>query len=632
MPGPMSWFKHPHSWRTDRRLETLSDAEYRCFLNLYALSSEQADRGTIYGFEDDLLALEVCRGDVDLLAQTLDRLHRLRIASVGVARGLPEDPAADVATRHVTFLEFERDQRVKPSDTPERRRERQAASRAAKAAREAAEAGAGAVVTPAAAPPVEDTAPPPPVRHAPYQIGHAPVTPQGALPGVSHAPVTPRHAQRREEENREDKKPPQATPAGRDADAPGSSTARSRSTGAARHARCDARRARRVRLRRGSRSRTSRAARGPRSRRSTGAGRTASGWCSPRSACASASARAPDTGCTLCDLDECLKVFVAAFRRMPPGVIGPLFADCAGDRELRAAFMTTLFDPPRAAVKETLDRAHARGDLRDDVDRDLILDLIGSLVHYRTLFGHAPHDRRRDRARGRGAPAGHRHRLPAAARAQPPHERRSRAAPPARLTTRRGPAASGAASRAGTAAARGPRRGPQVQRDEHGGRDARGDDEHGGAEAVGGGDAQRLAREPVGAGVGHQDEQRRGRPRRRPGARRGHAGGDALLAVGDARRRGDEHRREDDAVADAEQRPAPGPARRTSRRATSRGRAPARRARRPRARRPAWAGARTASPAGRRAPSRRRRTAVGSRNADAGLQRVVAVHVLEVER
>jgi AcrR family transcriptional regulator len=100
-------------------------------------------------------------------------------------------------------------------------------------------------------------------------------------------------------------------------------------------------------------------------------------------------ARAPDTGCTLCDLDECLKLFVRAFRRMPPDVIGPLFADCAGDRALRAAFMTTLFDPPRAAVKETLDRAHARGDLREDVDPDLILDLLGSLVHYRTLFGHA---------------------------------------------------------------------------------------------------------------------------------------------------------------------------------------------------------------------------------------------------
>ena len=101
-------------------------------------------------------------------------------------------------------------------------------------------------------------------------------------------------------------------------------------------------------------------------------------------------ARAPDTGCTLCDLDECLKVFVAAFRRMPPDVLGPLFADCAGDPELRDAFMSTLFEPPRSAVRETLDRAYARGELRDDVDLDLVLDLTGSLVYYRALFGHAP--------------------------------------------------------------------------------------------------------------------------------------------------------------------------------------------------------------------------------------------------
>lgn len=99
--------------------------------------------------------------------------------------------------------------------------------------------------------------------------------------------------------------------------------------------------------------------------------------------------RAPDTGCTLCDLDECLKLFVAAFRRMPPDVIGSLFTECAGDRELRAAFMAALFDPPREAVRQTLERAHARGDLREDVDLELVLDLLGSLVHYRTLFGHA---------------------------------------------------------------------------------------------------------------------------------------------------------------------------------------------------------------------------------------------------
>jgi AcrR family transcriptional regulator len=98
---------------------------------------------------------------------------------------------------------------------------------------------------------------------------------------------------------------------------------------------------------------------------------------------------APDTGCTLCDVDECLKVFVATYRRMPPDVLGPLFADCANDPSLQAQFRTTLFDPPRATVKEALDRAYERGHLRDNIDRELIVDLIGSLVHYRVLFRHA---------------------------------------------------------------------------------------------------------------------------------------------------------------------------------------------------------------------------------------------------
>jgi len=100
-------------------------------------------------------------------------------------------------------------------------------------------------------------------------------------------------------------------------------------------------------------------------------------------------AGAPDTGCTLCDVDECLKVFVAVYRRMPPDVLGPLFADCANDPTLRAEFRTTLFDPPRATVKEALDRASERGHLRDNIDRELIVDLLGSLVHYRVLFRHA---------------------------------------------------------------------------------------------------------------------------------------------------------------------------------------------------------------------------------------------------
>jgi AcrR family transcriptional regulator len=97
----------------------------------------------------------------------------------------------------------------------------------------------------------------------------------------------------------------------------------------------------------------------------------------------------PDTGCTLCDLDEGIRVFLAALRQIRPGVLAALFADCATVPELRDAFLATLFEPPRAAVGQMLDRAVARGDLRADVDRGLVLDMLSSLVHYRVLFGHA---------------------------------------------------------------------------------------------------------------------------------------------------------------------------------------------------------------------------------------------------
>lgn len=97
----------------------------------------------------------------------------------------------------------------------------------------------------------------------------------------------------------------------------------------------------------------------------------------------------PDTECTMCDLVEAINVYVSAFTCVPPDVLGPLLADCAREPELRAEFMATLFDPPRAAVGPILDRGLARGDLRPDLDRELTLDLLGSLVHYRALFGHA---------------------------------------------------------------------------------------------------------------------------------------------------------------------------------------------------------------------------------------------------
>lgn len=95
----------------------------------------------------------------------------------------------------------------------------------------------------------------------------------------------------------------------------------------------------------------------------------------------------PDTGCTLCDIDESFGIFLAAYRTISPESLGSLYAECAQDPELRAEFTRTLIEPARTAVARSLDRAIARGDLRESVDRELLLDMVASLVHYRALFG-----------------------------------------------------------------------------------------------------------------------------------------------------------------------------------------------------------------------------------------------------
>lgn len=95
----------------------------------------------------------------------------------------------------------------------------------------------------------------------------------------------------------------------------------------------------------------------------------------------------PDSGCTLCDMGESFSIFLTAYRSIRLDVLTALHADCAVDPSLRAAYIEAIVEPARRAVGSTLDRAIARGDLRADTDRNLLLDLVGSLVQHRALFG-----------------------------------------------------------------------------------------------------------------------------------------------------------------------------------------------------------------------------------------------------
>lgn len=112
------WFRLYAEARTDAKLRTLTDAQFRVWFNLLCYASEQEERGTIPPTDAFLLAVEVASGDEELLAETLHRLAALRMISTTLAEGA------------VTFSKFTERQYDKPSDTPDATRERKARQRA----------------------------------------------------------------------------------------------------------------------------------------------------------------------------------------------------------------------------------------------------------------------------------------------------------------------------------------------------------------------------------------------------------------------------------------------------------------------------------------------------------------------
>ena len=103
----LPWFRLYSEARNDRKLESLSDAEFRVWFRLLCYAAETEPRGV---FEiDDLLGVEVGCENGDM-ASMLEKLKRLRIIDVEEELGY--------------FIAFADRQYDKPSDAPEQVRER----------------------------------------------------------------------------------------------------------------------------------------------------------------------------------------------------------------------------------------------------------------------------------------------------------------------------------------------------------------------------------------------------------------------------------------------------------------------------------------------------------------------------
>lgn len=95
----------------------------------------------------------------------------------------------------------------------------------------------------------------------------------------------------------------------------------------------------------------------------------------------------PDTGSTRADLLALMREAVALYSASLPGRLMPnLVSGMAQRPELARAVREGFLAPRRAALAEVVGRGIERGDLRPDLDLELVLDVLGGPLFYRLLI------------------------------------------------------------------------------------------------------------------------------------------------------------------------------------------------------------------------------------------------------
>ncbi len=97
--------------------------------------------------------------------------------------------------------------------------------------------------------------------------------------------------------------------------------------------------------------------------------------------------QAPDTGSLRGDFEGMASLVRSAAHRAGAATFMPrLLGETANDPELHAIFYANLVAPRRAQMRTIFQRAMARGEIRDDVDIELMIDLFAGPVIYRLLI------------------------------------------------------------------------------------------------------------------------------------------------------------------------------------------------------------------------------------------------------
>ncbi|HZC22169.1 MAG TPA: TetR/AcrR family transcriptional regulator [Candidatus Binatia bacterium] len=98
--------------------------------------------------------------------------------------------------------------------------------------------------------------------------------------------------------------------------------------------------------------------------------------------------RFPDTGSVFADMSRQMRQLVKVFRSPRGRIVSAILAAGQSDKDLIAAFRERFLWPRRQEAYATLRRGIRRGELRKDIDPDLILDSLYGPIYMRFLIRH----------------------------------------------------------------------------------------------------------------------------------------------------------------------------------------------------------------------------------------------------
>lgn len=96
----------------------------------------------------------------------------------------------------------------------------------------------------------------------------------------------------------------------------------------------------------------------------------------------------PDTGCIDDDMSRQMRQLIKVFRSPRGRIVSAILAAGQSDKELISAFRERFLWPRRREAYATLRRGIQRGELRQDVDPDLLLDSLYGPIYMRFLIQH----------------------------------------------------------------------------------------------------------------------------------------------------------------------------------------------------------------------------------------------------